>query len=238
MDDVPEFQKKKIGELKKEVAFLGKISLSSAIQYIVSDLEYMHYLREYAEKFGGSVEDYEGVLEELKNSAAPFKTIREFLLHVEEVKEKIIESKNDKNENRVSLATIHRVKGMEFKNVIIINCMEGNIPYCTDDEGDIEEERRIAYVGLTRAKDKAVLISPRRKEGKVKEESRFIKEGKIIEEIKDLDVKIGERLNIKGVGQGEIIEIKGETIKVKFTNCEVRSYSYKVLKENGLIFKV
>ena len=80
-----------------------------------------------------SVVDASEVLEELKGAAEGFKTIIEFLTHVENVKEEI--EKNKIIKDGVILSTIHGVKGMEFKNVFIINSIEDNL----------EEERRLFY---------------------------------------------------------------------------------------------
>ena len=119
---MPPFQCKKIDDLRKEILYLNKISLGSAIQYIISTMGYIDYLREYANKYGQSLDDLEDVLEEFKGAAEGFKTITEFLIHVNNVEEQIENSKAV--EDGVILSTIHGVKGMEFKNVYIINCNE------------------------------------------------------------------------------------------------------------------
>ena len=90
-----------------------------------------------------SVVDASEVLEELKGAAEGFKTIIEFLTHVENVKEEI--EKNKIIKDGVILSTIHGVKGMEFKNVFIINCVEETIPHKSSIEDNLEEERRLFY---------------------------------------------------------------------------------------------
>ena len=104
---------------------------------------YIDYLREYANKFNQNFSDLEEVLEELKGAAEGFKTIIEFLTHVENVKEEI--EKNKIIKDGVILSTIHGVKGMEFKNVFIINCVEETIPHKSSIEDNLEEERRLFY---------------------------------------------------------------------------------------------
>ena len=125
--DMPPFQCKKIDDLRKEILYLNKMSLGSAIQYIISTMGYIDYLREYANKYGQSLDDLEDVLEEFKGAAEGFKTITEFLVHVNNVEEQIESSKVV--EDGVILSTIHGVKGMEFNNVYIINCNEEVIPH-------------------------------------------------------------------------------------------------------------
>lgn len=142
-NDTAPFQAKKLNELKSNISYLNKISLGSAIQYIISSLGYIDYLREYANKFNQNFSDLEEVLEELKGAAEGFKTIIEFLTHVENVKEEI--EKNKIIKDGVILSTIHGVKGMEFKNVFIINCVEETIPHKSSIEDNLEEERRLFY---------------------------------------------------------------------------------------------
>lgn len=117
-EDTPPFQKKKLDELRGDISYLNKISLSSAIAYIVMDLGYIDHLKTYAEKFSQNIEDLEDIIEEFKLAAEGYKTIFEFLSHVEEVKESIEESKKNTKREGVILSTIHGVKGMEFENEI------------------------------------------------------------------------------------------------------------------------
>ena len=62
-EDTPPFQCKKLDELRKEILYLNKISLGSAIQYIISSLGYIDYLREYASKYGQNFEELEDMLD-------------------------------------------------------------------------------------------------------------------------------------------------------------------------------
>ncbi|HXI10157.1 MAG TPA: ATP-dependent helicase [Thermodesulfobacteriota bacterium] len=65
--------------------------------------------------------------------------------------------------DRVSLLTLHMAKGLEFKTVFIAGFEDGLIPYVRDEETDIEEERRLFYVGMTRAKEALYLVSARKR---------------------------------------------------------------------------
>ncbi|MDO5518723.1 MAG: ATP-dependent helicase, partial [Clostridium sp.] len=178
-DDTQPFQKKKLDDLKKDIQYLNKISLSSAIAYIIMDLGYIDHLKNYAQKFNQSFDDLEDVIEEFKLAAEGYKTIFEFLKHVNEVKESIEESKKKKDREGVILSTIHGVKGMEFKNVYIMNICEDTIPHASSKDTNLEEERRLFYVGMTRAIDELYLFSPRSRKGQIKDVSRFIIEGKL-----------------------------------------------------------
>lgn len=79
-------------------------------------------------------------------------------------------------EKRIHLSTIHRAKGLEHRAVILLGCVEGVLPLEIGDQANIPEERRLAYVALTRAKDLFVALSPKTLYGEPTEPSRFIRE--------------------------------------------------------------
>ena len=235
--DMPPFQCKKIDDLRKEILYLNRMSLGSAIQYIISTMGYIDYLKEYANKYGQSLDDLEDVLEEFKGAAEGFKTITEFLVHVNNVEEQIESSKVV--EDGVILSTIHGVKGMEFNNVYIINCNEEVIPHKSSMEENIEEERRLFYVGITRAINNLYVFSPKTMRGKFREASRFIAESHLEEESEKVDygIEVGNMLYHRTYGEGSVIEIDKDKITIKFKDI-CRSFSLKVLMENNLIILV
>ena len=235
--DMPPFQCKKIDDLRKEILYLNKMSLGSAIQYIISTMGYIDYLREYANKYGQSLDDLEDVLEEFKGAAEGFKTITEFLIHVNNVEEQIESSKAV--EDGVILSTIHGVKGMEFNNVYIINCNEEVIPHKSSMEENIEEERRLFYVAITRAINNLYVFSPKTIRGKFRETSRFIAESHLKEEAEKIDygIEVGNMLYHRTYGEGSVIEIDKDKITIKFKDI-CRSFSLKVLMENNLVILI
>lgn len=234
-EDTPPFQCKKLDELRKEILYLNKISLGSAIQYIISSLGYIDYLREYASKYGQNFEELEDMLEEFKGAAEGFKTITEFLVHVQNVEEEIEKSKGDKN--GVILSTIHGVKGMEFKNVYIINCDEETIPHKSSIDQNLEEERRLFYVAITRAIHNLYIFSPKTIRGKFYEPSRFIAECEFTEESLKVEygVKKGDSIYHRTYAEGIVKGLKDDKISIKFKDGEERSFSLRVLMENNLI---
>ena len=237
-DDTPPFQRKKLDELKRDFNYIKKSSLSSGIQYIVTDMGYIDYLKTYTERFGGNIEDLEEIVEEFKMSASSFKTIFEFFEHVDEVGKKIEESKRNKTEDRVLLSTIHGVKGMEFKNVFLINCNEDTMPHSSSKEENIEEERRLFYVGITRAIDNLFLFVPKMKKGKFRDASRFIEEGGFMEIVKASHGLVKDSVvTHKTFGTGKVVEVNGDEVGILFHDGMKRKFSAKVLLGNGLISK-
>lgn len=236
-DDTPPFQRKKLDELKKDINYLNKISLGSAIQYIISSLGYYDYLKEYGERYGQNLSDLEDVLEEFKEATKEFRSINELLIHVRNVSEEI--EKGSKNKNGVILSTIHGVKGMEFKNVFIINAIEDIIPHKTSVDNNLEEERRLFYVGITRAINNLYVFSPKKFRGKTVTESRFIDESGFKEEAfeNQYGMKKGSSVEHIAYGKGIIESILKDKVEIDFGDGIIRAFSLRVLIENNLLKK-
>jgi DNA helicase-2/ATP-dependent DNA helicase PcrA len=79
-------------------------------------------------------------------------------------------------QKQLHLSTIHRAKGLEHRAVILLGCVEGVFPFEIRDQVNSTEERRLAYVALTRAKDFFVAISPETLYGEPTVPSRFVRE--------------------------------------------------------------
>ena len=115
----------------------------------------------YLDKFDAKDEEDQKRIEnikELKSVAAEFPNLTAFLENITLVQQEYsLQEKNKKKENRdgVKLMTLHSAKGLEFEVVFMVGFEEGILPHsrCLIDETQIEEERRLCYVGITRAKD-------------------------------------------------------------------------------------
>jgi DNA helicase-2/ATP-dependent DNA helicase PcrA len=125
---------------------------------------------------------------------------------------------------------------MEFKNVFMINCNEDTIPHASSKEDNLEEERRLFYVGITRAIDNLYLFVPKMRKGKFKEASRFVIEGGFIAETKpEHGLKVGIEVHHRAFGNGNVKEVNGDEVKIKFDDGIMRKFSGKVLVSNGLL---
>lgn len=166
-------QKKNIMLMKIGIRRIKGMQPIKAVQYILKEMGYNKYLADFAIKYSTDLKDLHAVAGEFETSVKQFKTIGELLIHIDKVSSDSFSAKDD---NGVILSTIHGVKGMEFKNVFIINCCEGLIPITHDNSINIEEERRLFYVGITRAMENLYLFIPRRVENLERDISRFMEE--------------------------------------------------------------
>lgn len=237
IEDIPVFQLNSIDKLEKDIIWLNKVSLLSAVQYIISDLGYADYIKEYSIKYGLDVNELNDIIEEFKSSCEGYSTIINFLIHVDKVAETMKKGRFHKDEDRVILSTIHGVKGMEFKNVFIVNCVEDNIPHKNSLPDNIEEERRLFYVGITRAIDNLWLCIANEVKGSVRKPSRFIKECKLQENGVELAFKEGDVVEHTAFGKGKIIKLDAEVTEIQFENA-VRRFDTTVLANCDLVKKV
>lgn len=236
LEDLPVFQLKVIRNLKKDIQYLSKMSLRSAVDFLIMDIGYIDYLREYSVKFKQDINELEEVLEEFKEACSDFLSIPALLMHVKEVSEEIKKSKSNNTEDCVTLSTIHGVKGMEFQNVFIINCVEDLLPHANSVQNNIEEERRLFYVGVTRTVENLFLYVPKNIRGKVKTVSRFIKECGLDEETKIIsEYKVGDSVIHEAFGRGNITSQSGREIDICFENGIIRKFDVIVLHNNKLL---
>jgi DNA helicase-2/ATP-dependent DNA helicase PcrA len=237
MESTPVFQMKNLDKLQKQINSLNKMSLISAVQYITTDLGYHDYIREYCLKFKIDITELENILEELIEAAKPFNSILTFLTHIEQVREEFEKNlRKSSAEDYVILSTIHGVKGMEFKNVFIINCVEEIMPHINSIDTHLEEERRLFFVAVTRAMDNIFICMPENIRGKYKEPSRFIEECKInpFEHFQDI-YKTGDNIYHNSFGKGQIISLDRNIVQIMFMNNILRKFDILVLHSNGLI---
>ena len=172
----------------------------------------------------------------------------------------VSDTKNDSLEEKITLMTMHAVKGLEFDYVFVVGFEEGIFPHnnSMDSSEDLEEERRLCYVAITRAKKQLYLINARSRLlfGKVSSNipSRFINEigMDMLDEIKkegifnvnkkidkekmltENDLKPGDIIVHEKYGSGVVINIEGVIATISFTKSGVK----KLLKNHKAIKKV
>ena len=186
-------------------------------------------------------------LEEFKSITKAFEeqegsvSLEEFLLEISLVSD-VEEYKDDPN--RISLMTVHSVKGLEFNYVFVIGLEEGIFPHMNSlmESSDVEEERRLMYVAITRAKDDLHLINARRRtlfgkeqinptsrflseipkellETNAPEEEKEVKEKIEVGEMfrdEDVDYQVGDYVYHETFGTGKVVEVTNTLVSVAF----------------------
>ena len=179
-------------------------------------------------------------LEEFKSITRGFEeengtnSLEEFLYNISLVSD-IEEYKN--NNEAVTLMTVHSAKGLEFDNVFVIGLEETIFPHANsiDDVQQLEEERRLCYVAITRAKDRLWLTNAKKRmifgTDKINPESRFIKEidnsylkeenvTKVFNKKEmfddNVDYKIGDKVIQDVFGKGIIVDINNSLVSIAF----------------------
>ena len=186
-------------------------------------------------------------LEEFKSITKAFEeaegsvSLEEFLLEISLVSD-VEEYKDDPN--RISLMTVHSVKGLEFNYVFVIGLEEGIFPHMNSlmESSDVEEERRLMYVAITRAKDDLHLINARRRtlfgkeqinptsrflneipkellETNAPEEEKVVKEKIEVGEMfrdEDVDYEVGDYVYHETFGTGKVVEVTNTLVSVAF----------------------
>lgn len=167
----------RIDKLEADLRIVKHMQPYAAVNYIRHGMEYEEYLKEYAQFRRIKAEELLETLEELQESARNFKTHPEWFAHIQEYRRALEEQRQerDRSEDAVTLSTLHSSKGLEFSQVFILDVNEEVIPHRKAVlEPDIEEERRLFYVGMTRAKKRLRLFYIRERYGKRAEISRFL----------------------------------------------------------------
>lgn len=168
----------RIDQLEWDMKMICDKTPYAAIQYIRKRMGYDEFLKEYAAYRKISSEDLFAVLEEIWQNSKGYGTIKEWFEHIESYG-KMLKEQNKKNGEKegVNLMTMHAAKGLEFDTVFVIETNEGSCPYkkATANE-EIEEERRLFYVAMTRAKRKLVISYVKEKNRKDLLPSRFVSE--------------------------------------------------------------
>ena len=228
----------KLKEIKEEITLtelIEKVLLASGLRKELEDentleaevrLENLEEFKSIAKSF----EEEDGLvsLEELLFQASLVSDVEEY--------------KNDPN--RISLMTVHSVKGLEFSHVFVVGLEEGIFPHMNSlmENSEVEEERRLMYVAITRAKDDLHLINARRRllfgNEQVNPASRFISEispdllesntspeetkkeekievGEMFRE-EEVDYQVGDYVYHETFGTGKVLEVTNTLVSVAF----------------------
>lgn len=169
----------RIEQWETDLKWIAKQSPYAAINYIRKGVGYNEFLKEYADYRRIDEEELFQVLDELQENCKPFATFGEWIEHMEQYKKELEEQKKRQIEDvaGVIMETMHSSKGLEYKVVFIIDANEEITPHHKAVlPADIEEERRMFYVAMTRAKDFLHIYYSKERYNKKLICSRFVEE--------------------------------------------------------------
>ena len=174
-----EYMIKNIQKLEYDLLRMKKMDLFAAVNYIRKGIGYDDYLRKYAMEQNVSPDEYMKTADELQKRFGMFGSLEELENHIDSYRETIEKNGHNRTEEKkgVHIMTYHASKGLEFDTVYLPDCNEGNIPYKKSTTPEqIEEERRLFYVAITRAKEELHISFIDEKGEKRHLVSRFLKD--------------------------------------------------------------
>lgn len=158
-----------LANVKRKLIHLRKLHLDKKISYIYTYMGYGTYIDTFSKKYYELIYNKNLYIESLINFTKDLKSLDEFhekIRKYEKMNQKLTSS-------NLILSTIHRSKGLEYDNVFIIDLVKNEFPMLKEDENNLEEERRVFYVAMTRAKKNLYLLSLKRRIGKKVQPSPF-----------------------------------------------------------------
>ena len=168
---------KQVEKLVSDISMIRSMSPFAAVNYIRKGVGYDEYIRNYIYEHKSDKEELYNVLDELAHRASRYMSLSQWLDGIVEYLKQCDTQRRNNTVEGVHMLTMHGSKGLEYKIVMVMDVCEGIIPYnkAVLDE-QIEEERRLFYVAMTRAKEKLYLLYPKQRYNKDTTRSRFIEE--------------------------------------------------------------
>jgi DNA helicase-2/ATP-dependent DNA helicase PcrA len=165
--------KTNIEELESDMLKLAKLETSDAIRYIRQNMGYNGHIISACEYRKLNPSGLFEIADELQEAAKPFKNPLDFINHAQNAS---AAAKNiQKSGECVTLTTLHSAKGLEFERMFIAGVVEDVLPYIRGKSpAEVEEERRLFYVGVTRAKQELYLSAINSRYDKPVKPSRFL----------------------------------------------------------------
>ena len=167
-----------LDKMMADVKMLRKLRPYPALNFIRNFIGYDTYIKDYAEYRQLDASEMYEVLDEFGYMIKDMESYAELFTFIDEYKEQLARQQ-EKNRMRkgVNLMTMHSAKGLEFDTVYILDAVEEITPYKkAKTVAELEEERRMFYVAMTRARHALHIYVPRTIAGKAKDKSRFVED--------------------------------------------------------------
>ncbi len=208
----------RISKLEYDLSMIKTMNPYAAIQYIRHGVGYEEYLKEYAAYRRMKPEELYDVLDELSEAAKPFRTYEAWFAHMEKYSEELKKQAQERNrKDGVELSTMHSAKGLEYRSVFLLDANETITPHKRALlPEDLEEERRLFYVAMTRAKENLHIYYCQERYGKDVDVSRFVEEL-----LSTLDeIMPGTWIWHRKYGQGQVLRVADGKIIANFPRID------------------
>lgn len=237
------FQIEQLKIAKQRFIFLSKLKPVDAIDFILSELQYEKYLNSYADMINTNVDGYKKVISTIKMLAIHHTELSDFIIHMKNLKQSL----NTPQKNaRITLSTVHSAKGLEFDEVYLIDLLDDEFPvssssFTQSKQDELEEERRLFYVGLTRAKKALHLCTYYARCNEPVKPSSFLQnvvslsEGNL--DISNVDDFMQESVAVvhRVFGRGKIISAEGDRLSIYFEGEGRKELSKQLCLEMNLL---
>lgn len=224
-----------INVLENDLERISRLAPYAAVNYIRKAVGLDAYVREYAEYRGVSEDDYMDILEEIQDSAKDFLSFDGWMEYIDEYTKQLREQSRQGSVagDAVTLSTMHCSKGLEYSYVFIMDAVEDITPHKKSvGDGNIEEERRLFYVAVTRAKYGLYVYVPQKMYGRKAVTSRFVQEMLVDRSL----IKTGNTIIHKRYGRGVITYVDDRKLCVHFDDIhETKTLSLEYTINNELI---
>lgn len=251
-------QKQEYLELKEQFKKLNQLPPAQAIRFIRNELGYDKTLERVCDSLGFSEDYISGLLDILISIAQNEESIVDFANRLTTLEEQMKSSYKNKYSNAVTLSTLHSAKGLEWDQVYLVDLIDGIIPEReavkasqSGEKASIEEERRLFYVGMTRARKYLTLCSfdfyyhKRVKPSRFVREVALVREGKKPKDINSNEASllhedwgVGSIVEHKTFGEGVIIKEEGNVILVQFQDGSQRTFLKDICEKQNLIWAI
>ena len=226
----------RIDKLECDLQMVAKTNPYAAINYIRRGIGYDEYLHQYAEYRRMKPEELLETVTELQESARDFDTFEEWFQYMDDYRKELEHQKEIREKRSVDgvmLATMHSSKGLEYEVVILPDVNEGITPYkrAVSSE-ELEEERRMYYVAMTRAKQYLHVFSVVRLHGKEMELSRFVGEMVLSKE----ELLPGTHVVHASFGKGIVTAKEKEKVRIYFDSLgSEKLFHLDVCRKNNVL---